>query len=154
MHRLIRTALIVLGAAVLHTAPVAAEIYTWTDADGTVHYGDKPGTTQATKLDIESRATDKVAVAERYSRRQAARTEQNEERAEQRASAEEQAAEAEAEREARQAQCEKARERLGRFVNARRLYRVDENGERQYLDDAEIDQARARAEEAVTRHCD
>ncbi len=154
MYTLTRQALIVLGAISVIAAPVAAEVYTWRDADGTVHYGDKPGTDDARKLDIDSRPTDKAAVAERYSRRQAARTEFNEERAEQRTSAEQQAAEAAAEKAERQAQCEKARDRLGRFVNSRRLYRLDENGERRYLDDEEIGQARARAEEAVTRHCD
>lgn len=154
MNRLIRTGLIVLGATVALTAPVAADIYMWRDAEGNVHYGDKPGNRDAQKLDIESRPTDRAAVAERFEQRQTARTQFNREMAEGRATAEQQAADAAAERAERQARCEQARERLRQYVNSRRLYRLDANGEREYLDDAEIAEARARAEEAVTEHCD
>jgi hypothetical protein len=153
MNGLIRTGLIVLGATLLLATPVIADVYMWRDADGTVHYGDKPGSEDAKKLDIETRQTDRATVARRYEQRQTARTESNAAMAERRAEAGQQAADAAAEREQKAARCEEARERLRSYVNSRRLYRLDESGERQYLDDAEIAAARAKAEEAVNEHC-
>lgn len=153
MNRLIRKGLIVLGTMAFLATPVIADVYMWRDADGTVHYGDKPGSDNARKLDIETRPTDRTSVAKRYEQRQTARTESNTAMAKQRSQAEQQAADAAAEREQKAARCEEARERLRSYVNSRRLYRLDDNGERQYLDDAEISEARARAEEAVNEHC-
>src|SRR6056297_796015 len=153
MNGLIRTGLIVLGATLLLATPVIADVYMWRDADGTVHYGDKPGSEDAKRLDIETRPTNRTEVAKRYEQRQTARIESNETMAEQRSQAEQQAAETAAEREQKAARCEEARERLASYVNSRRLYRLDESGERQYLDDAAIDEARAKAEEAVKEHC-
>ncbi|WP_405235605.1 DUF4124 domain-containing protein [Lentisalinibacter orientalis] len=153
MNGLIRTGLIVLGATFFLATPVTADVYMWRDADGTVHYGDKPGSEDAKKLDIETGQTDRATVARRYEQRQTARTESNAAIAERRASAEQQAADAAAQREQKAARCEEARERLASYINSRRLYRLDENGERQYLDDAEIAEARAKAEEAVNENC-
>jgi hypothetical protein len=153
MSRLIRTSLIALGAMAFLAAPAFADVYMWRDADGTVHYGDKPGSEDAKKLDIETRPTDRAAVTKRYEQRQTARLESNANMAEQRSQAEQQAADAAAEREQKAARCEKARERLQSYINSRRLYRLDESGERQYLDDAEIAEARAKAEEAVNENC-
>jgi len=153
MSRLIRTGLTVLGAVAFLAMPAFADVYMWRDGDGTVHYGDKPGSEDAKKLDIETRPTDRATVAKRFEQRQTARTESNAAMAEQRMQADQQAADAAAEREQKAARCEEARERLRSYVNSRRLYRLDESGERQYLDDAEIAEARAKAEEAVTENC-
>ena len=51
------------------------------------------------------------------------------------------------------AACEKARDQLKSYINARRLYRQDEDGNPVYLSSAEIDQARADAEQRVADHC-
>lgn len=153
MKDLFRIRLILLATLTVVAGPVLADVYMWQDADGTVHYGDKPGTREATKLDIQTRSTDKAAVTERYQERQSARLESNAASAERRATKEQQEADAAKQRAEKEARCEKARERLTSYINSRRLYRVDESGERQYLDDAQIDEARAKAEEAVTEHC-
>ena len=50
--------------------------------------------------------------------------------------------------------CQRARDRLETYSNSRRLYRVDENGERYYLNDAELDQERASAADLVKEWCD
>ena len=39
------------------------------------------------------------------------------------------------------------------MVTSRRLYRESEGGEREYLSDTEIDEARARAQELVEENC-
>lgn len=56
-------------------------------------------------------------------------------------------------REQRIKNCEIARERQERYAISRRLYRQNEAGERVYLSDSEIEQARARAAEDVQNWC-
>ena len=56
-------------------------------------------------------------------------------------------------RKEKEAECERSREALERVVSRRRLYRMDENGERVYLDDDEIDKARSLARERVDENC-
>ena len=48
-------------------------------------------------------------------------------------------------REQREKNCETARERSDRYTLSRRLFRTNAAGEREYLDDAAIDEARAKA---------
>ena len=50
--------------------------------------------------------------------------------------------------------CATARERAEQYAAAHRLYRTLENGEREYLNDGEIDEARARAAADVETWCD
>ena len=62
-------------------------------------------------------------------------------------------AQARAEMEARAAKCQESRARLESYLQAHRLYRQDEAGEREYLDDDQILEARRKAEEAIQEHC-
>jgi hypothetical protein len=55
--------------------------------------------------------------------------------------------------EQRQQNCVVARERAERYAISHRLYRSLPNGEREYLNDAEIDEARARAAADVGTWC-
>src|SRR5210317_1699840 len=41
---------------------IAGDIYKWVDADGNVHYEDRPIGAQSERLDIQSRPTDRAAV--------------------------------------------------------------------------------------------
>lgn len=50
--------------------------------------------------------------------------------------------------------CEIARERQARYAVSRRLFRQNAAGEREYLSDAEIEEARARAAEDVQNWCE
>ena len=59
-----------------------------------------------------------------------------------------------AEKEAERAKnCEIARERKTRYEQSHRLFKAGPNGDRQYLSDAEIDQARAQAAADVQTWC-
>jgi hypothetical protein len=49
--------------------------------------------------------------------------------------------------------CTQARERVQRYNVSHRLYRTGADGEREYLNDAEIDEARARAAADVENSC-
>ena len=128
-------------------------IYKWTDKDGNVHYGDRPsGEPTEERLQISYNRTNAANVSRRveaYREATAARNKANEESA----AAEAAAAEERAANEQRQAQCEKIRAQLKAMLEARRVYREDENGERVYLDDEGRDAARARAEEQIKEFC-
>ena len=134
---------------------IAGEIYRYTDADGNVHYGDRPSgadTEQRVAIasrrstpaaapseDAEPEATVAVAPAETDAQEAAAKKKTRSEKI--------------AEQKARDKRCASARAKLETLVTSRRLYRETEDGERQYLNDAEIDEARARAQELVQQHC-
>lgn len=49
-------------------------------------------------------------------------------------------------------QCKQAQDRYQRYIDSRRLYR-EENGQRVYLTDQELTDARARAKQAVDDYC-
>ncbi|MBT8108402.1 MAG: DUF4124 domain-containing protein [Gammaproteobacteria bacterium] len=143
------------AVAALTVAPgvTANEIYKWTDTDGNVHYEDRPsGAPTEERIDIGYRRTDNSAVRKRVSARvdaQAARAEADSAAAAAEKEAEENAA-AEAER---QKACERSRARLESYLQARRLYRTDDAGERVYLDDAQREEARRKAEEQIAEFC-
>ena len=54
---------------------------------------------------------------------------------------------------ARAEQCKQAREKYQKSVEARRTYRVNQAGEREYLSDAEADQGRLNARLEMERSC-
>ena len=132
---------------------MASEIYKWTDEDGTVHYGDRPsGAATEQRLALTYQRTTGASV-ERQVQAQADRLAA---RQESRAAADaeaQQAAEAAAEEEARAKRCEQYRAQLQTMLQARRLYREDDDGERVYLDDDQRAEARTRAEELIAETC-
>lgn len=134
-------------------AVLADGIYKSTDADGTVHYVDRPtGAATEERLALSYGRTDNSAVQSRIQARvdgQAAREEARSAAADEKKSAEEKKAEA-AERQKR---CDTYRARLEKYVQSRRLYRKDESGEREYLDEQQMQDARQRVEDLVAENC-
>ena len=131
----------------------ASDIYKWTDEDGNVHYEDRPtGAPTEERLSISSNRTNSGAVDRRVQARHDRQTARDEERAAAAEAEQQAAAQAEVEAERQQA-CDRARARLETYLQARRLYRSDENGERVYLDDAQRQEARQKAEDQITEYC-
>ncbi|MDH5444805.1 MAG: DUF4124 domain-containing protein [Gammaproteobacteria bacterium] len=116
----------------------ARQIYKWTDADGNIHYGEKPPTNGATQIRIKQRggiekvetgksdqASDKdkrdkmikAMEADRLSRQ-----EQKQIRLKQQYD--------------RQMRCVRARDTLRRYQDAGSLYRLDPDGKRKTLDNS------------------
>ena len=54
---------------------------------------------------------------------------------------------------AQQKQCESYRASLERYAQSRRIYREGADGERTYLDDDEMTQARKRLEDHIAKNC-
>lgn len=149
----IRILLALVPVALIGNA-FAQEIYKWTDQDGNVHYGDRPveGTEQPQLVAIASRRTDAAAVGEAVE----ARRERDAARAEARTAAREAelaAAEEQKAAEAQAKQCAEYRARLEKFLISRRLYKVDENGQRVFLDAEQQQKARTDLQTRIEEVC-
>ena len=142
-----------IAAMTVSKGAMANEIYKWTDADGNVHYEDRPtGAATEERLDLTYRSTNRSSVQARVKSRIDAQT-AREEAESTAAAAEQEAAENAAAEQQRRDRCDQARARLESYLQARRLYRTDDNGERVYLDDAQSQQARQKAEEQIAEFC-
>lgn len=148
--RLIVTATLLAVA----TGALASEVFKTTDTQGQPVYTDKPATLPAQRLDVKSASTDVVEVQQRYDaqmKRYAEADKAGSEAAQQSADRRK-AAELSAEDRAKR--CTEARQRYESYMNARRLYAPgDAEGDRRYLSDAEIDEARANAKRTMDEFC-
>ena len=140
--------LVLVGAS----APAVGEIYKWTDEEGNVHFGDKPVGEDPERVAIQSKRTNPERVESRMQARASAAAKAAEEEA-----AATPAGPTEEEMQARlaerQEKCDSYRERLQRFVTSRRIYREDENGERVYMSEEEMQEAREKVENQVQDYC-
>ncbi len=59
-----------------------------------------------------------------------------------------------AELDTKQANCTAAKQNLATFTNGGRIAKIDENGKKQYLGDADIGQGKADAQRDVEKYCD
>ncbi len=130
----------------------ANDIYKWTDEDGNDHYGDRPtGDATEERLAISSKPTDPSKVQAQVQSRYAAR-----EAAEAAAASEPQGPtkdELRAQAAEKKQKCDTYKARLQKFVQSRRLYKADENGERVYLDEEQTQAARERVASQVEEYC-
>jgi hypothetical protein len=137
----------------LSTAVFADEIYKWTDAEGNIHYEDRPsGEPSEERLQFSYNRTSSSDVQKRVQAQRdtenARRKTREESAAEERTAAEERAA-----TEERLARCKSYRASLKTMLESRRVYREDEAGERQYLDETARAEARTKAEELIKETC-
>jgi hypothetical protein len=133
-------------------AALAGDIYKWVDDEGNVHYEDKPVGTQSERMAIDSRPTDRARVAAQVQARADARAEAREAEA---AAAAEGPSEEDLQAQAaeRRQKCEQSRANMQRLITSRRIYREDENGERVYLDESEMQATRQRVEDEISDFC-
>lgn len=148
---------IAAGATLLAGSVLASDIYRYTDAEGNVHYVDRPtGEPTEERVAILSRRTDTTQVqarAESQTGRPAtaegeppaagAEAPKKQTRAERRAAAAEKAE-----------KCQTYRDQMETLVTSRRLYREDENGERVYLDESQTQEARDKVQQRIEETCD
>lgn len=151
---MIRKTLILFTTASLtfSAAAVAGEIYKWTDENGNVHYEDRPTVDDVERVAVTSSNTNNSSVRasiDARRARQAAREDADAKRDEE----EERAAEIARIAEEREQKCQESRQRMERYLQARRLYREDESGEREYLDDSQVMEARSQAQEDIQAYC-
>jgi hypothetical protein len=130
--------------------PAAAQVYKWVDEKGTTHYGERPPQGRKAQ-EVEQHLPNpgpapgkadqpnwKEKDLEFRSRR--IETEQAEAKRKQREDVQRQA-------------CNQARDQLGQMIFARRLYRLDDKGERMLQSDEERGASIARQEQLVVQRC-
>jgi len=131
---------------ILMPALASAQIYRWTDADGRVHFGQRP---PAGAEQIEVRP--QVVERDDQTREREARSERffDARRQEQQA-AREQASQTRA---AREQECQSLRSQLSRLQLGGRFFRNDAAGERVYYSDSELEAARQRLAARISQVC-
>lgn len=137
----------------LLATPVAAlaGTYRWVDENGQTHFGDRPPagavsdevkvTPAPVDEDAAARAR-KVRMNEFLEQSEKDRAERNEAKARQEAAAEE-----------RQARCEQLRGRLKYLKSVSKIYRINNDGERVYVDDEENERLRREFTARVQSEC-
>jgi len=147
-----RMLIILLATSIAMSSVAMAEVYKWVDKEGRVHYSDRPEP-GAVILAIVSRRTDPEAIAQRSeaasSQRQQDATRDQQRRSDQTSAATVQRDVATA----RQEQCRKAREQYTVAIESIRLYRVGKDGEREYLNETELAEARLAAKKNLDAAC-
>ncbi|MDI1307934.1 MAG: DUF4124 domain-containing protein [Methylotenera sp.] len=170
---------ILLLCVVLLPTLASAEIYKWKDIDGVIRYSDVPPpsnvpqealygkkiprpTVVAPVASVESTTAN---IANKETNSSTAKTEvkvsdakTKEEAAKKRAQAAETKKQDEeqkkAELETKQASCSIAKQNFGTYNNGGRISKTDENGNRQYLSEADIEQGKADAQKDIEKYCD
>lgn len=132
---------------------VSAAVFTWIDENGETHYSDVPEVEGAVRIDIESKPTNRQAIA---AERQQAITSEMDRRqqaqANQELATENQQFNKE-DKELAARNCQTARETYDVYYNAPRLYKPTEDGGREYLSGPEMDAARAKAQADINQWC-
>jgi len=147
---LIGFALLAIAAS---SGSIADEIYKWTDEQGNVHYEDRPtGSVSAERMKLTYRRTNTTAVQQRIQTHVDSETARQEARTV--AAEDAKAAEAAAtEAAAKQKKCESYRARMQTLAQSRRVYRQGDDGEREYLDEQEMQKTRQRIEDLIAENC-
>ena len=157
--------LAIIGGAWLVSAPVGAQTYKWTDADGKIHYSDQPPPANAKEeVTIKPRkpsapttsaapsASEKGAATARpktFIEQEAEFRKRQVETAEREAAAKKKAAEAAEKKQ----NCEQARAQVKNLQSGGRMTRANAQGEREYLNDAQIAQEIERGKKTVDSWC-
>lgn len=126
----------------------SAGVYKWKDADGNVHYGDRP-TKFAEEIKIKTKSKPDKNIEQRTEKRERLLNVLSEEReakksdklllAQQKAS--------------KQKQCEDAKNNLQKYITAGYLYKLDNQGGRIVLEDKEHAEALSDAQKSVDQWC-
>ena len=133
----------------------AQTVYKTVDDDGNITFTDRPPLNRpAERVEGLTIAATDDGFLEESEKQQAADNVAAEirEQFENEQAAEEAQMAAAAEKE-RASNCQRANERLTKYSQAQRLYKTDATGERQYLNDDELDSARSKAARDVAEWC-
>ena len=117
-----------------------ADIWKWVDEDGNVHFGDTPAHESAMTAELVTYAHDRRSARTNASRNKDIHPEGT-------------AGEEQAGQDAQAFYCNRAKEIYRSYADAPRLYRTNEDGQREYLSDQETAAALANAEASVTEWC-
>ena len=125
----------------------AAEIYRWVDANGQVHFDQRPAAADAEPIEVKPQ----VIERDQATRERQARSERfYDARRQEQALATAQSAELRAKR---NEECNELRRRLAQVPEGFRYYRSEANDQRTYYSDEEMDAARRQLRDRVSERC-
>lgn len=126
---------------------VSAEIYRWTDANGQVHFGQRPAAAGAEQIVVKPQVVERdQSTREREERAARFYDARREEQAQASAVAAEQQVK-------RAEECRELRKRLASIPEGRSYYRTDADGQRSYYSDEQLDTARQQLQRQVSERC-
>lgn len=136
-----------LSLALIPLAAMAQQMYKWVDEKGVTHFSESPPPDgKATKVEVKPTGTERARVdnwkeRELESRQRRTQKEIVEEETRRK------------EEGARAQRCSRAREGLDTVKNSRRVYSLDEKGERVYMEDKDRPAAIEKWSQEVQRYC-
>ena len=149
---MLRNAIVTLLLAGLATVAVAENVYKWSDAQGQIHYTDRPPSDRsATIIEILDRRL--VEEVDSVPADTSDDTSGAEPPAADQASPSAAVAVQRDLEQARSEQCKQAQARYKTYISSQRLFRETADGKREYLTDAELSAARIQAKQAVDDLC-
>jgi hypothetical protein len=125
----------------------AAEIYRWTDANGQVHFSQRPTAAGAEQVEVKPQVVERDQLTrEREERANRFYDARREEQAQASANAAEQQAK-------RAEECRELRNKLASIPEGRSYYRAEADGQRSYYSDEQVDTARQQLQSRVSERC-
>ncbi|MBU2892706.1 DUF4124 domain-containing protein [Colwellia sp. D2M02] len=145
---LLPATLLCLSIGIMHNAN--AEIYTWVDENGKTHFSDRPFPENATKTTVKTitpKSHNSVAVENNkdsqwqkdYQLAQKKKAEKKEQE--------------KLKKQENEDTCKELKRQLTIHNQNGRTYRLDDNGERNYLTSEQIDKEKAQLSKALKKHC-
>jgi hypothetical protein len=140
----------ILALGILLSAPASAGVYKWTDAQGNVHFGDRPPAQGAEQIKVpkSSPSTPAPDSMERLRTQQRMLEIYREDRDKEKQAK----AEKRRQRKVLKARCAAARDRLHTYQRSL-LYDLTAEGERRFLSDSERETAIQDLQDQIQRHC-
>ena len=146
-------------AMALAASSASAQMYKWVDKDGKVHYGNTPppgSKTSAVKAPQSGAAPAPASAASDAKKGPLTAAEQEQEYRKRRQEAEKDGKKSEQEQLAKSQKsesCERTREYLNTLQSGQRIARTNPSGERYYMDENQVAQEVAKAQQAVQQAC-
>lgn len=141
---------LLLFVLVISSTVYADKIYTWVDADGVVHYGDRPGKPDSRTIQINSHYKVDNHAVERHEKRQ--KILQIEHKNKQRNEAQQRLVKEKSKRVAQK--CMKAKQMYASYNKAQYLYTKNENGEKQVMSSADKQKAIDEVDNYIKKWCE
>lgn len=148
-----RSALPVLALVLLLPLTTSAQVYSWKDANGRVHYSDQPPSEKTRPARTLTTAPEPNADTEQARQKNADKRLSAAEKAKVDKESAEKAEKQRADDERRAADCDRARKALQGLESGQIRYRMGANGEREAIEDSARATELANAQRAVDDHC-
>lgn len=135
----------------LITAPVQAGIYTWTDENGNVHFGDAPAD-EKSAVELNIRTNNQTGIAN--SSGNTAEREYLLKRIEKEKAAEQKKQKKQVKKDKKYKKlCKRYRSRLQVHLQTNRTYTMSPDGERTYYTDEQREQKKKKIEKGISKYC-